>query len=554
MTISPSLSKRFDLKSFLPETRRGSRNSPPVRLPSFTGLLPTKLLDFSPPSSAPITSLDPAELEDDWQRWLVTLFPDHLHAVPGIVHPDTFAAHHTTLWEWVFGVEPGIRPAPFVAIWPRGGAKSTSAELACVAIAARGIRPYVLYISETQRQADDHVANIGTLLESSGVETYYPGLGERKVGKFGAAKAWRRNRLRTASGFTIDALGFDSASRGVKIEGDRPGLIVLDDIDDELDSVAITEKKIETLTKKFLPTGSSDAAVLAVQNLILPSGIFARLAGVSEYPADFLYGRVVSGPHPALVDAAYEQGDDGKWRIVAGTPTWQGQNLAACQQFVDTFGLTAFRSECQHEVDAPDGGMFSHLVYRHCTWDAVPDLVRVVVWVDPAVTSTDQSDAHGIQVDGIAADRTIYRLWSWEARTTPLDAMARAIRKAVEHKAQHVGVETDQGGDTWRSVYAEAARSLGIVNPPPFRYEKAGAGHGPKAHRASQMLAGYERGQIIHVIGTHVVLERALRRFPKTKPFDLVDAAFWAWHDLSPPRQSGTVISTSTTIATFTPR
>ena len=27
-------------------------------------------------------------------------------------------------------------------------------------------------------------------------------------------------------------------------------------------------------------------------------------------------------------------------------------------------------------------------------------------------------------------------------------------------------------------------------------------------------------------------LERALRRFPRTKPFDLVDAAFWAWHDL----------------------
>jgi hypothetical protein len=46
------------------------------------------------------------------------------------------------------------------------------------------------------------------------------------------------------------------------------------------------------------------------------------------------------------------------------------------------------------------------------------------------------------------------------------------------------------------------------------------------------MLSAYERGQFVHVIGTHETLERALRRFPKTKPFDLTDASFWSWHDL----------------------
>lgn len=64
---------------------------------------------------------------------------------------------------------------------------------------------------------------------------------------------------------------------------------------------------------------------------------------------------------------------------------------------------------------------------------------------------------------------------------------------------------------------------------------KAGSGHGSKVHRASQMLTGYERGQVVHVLGTHETLEKALRRFPKSKPFDLTDAAYWAWYDLAKP-------------------
>lgn len=46
------------------------------------------------------------------------------------------------------------------------------------------------------------------------------------------------------------------------------------------------------------------------------------------------------------------------------------------------------------------------------------------------------------------------------------------------------------------------------------------------------MLPDYERGEIVHVTGTHETLERALRRFPRTKPFDLVDVCYWSWWDL----------------------
>lgn len=267
-----------------------------------------------------------------------------------------FAVHHQEFWEWVWALEKGAVPPAFIGIWSRGGAKSTSVEMACVAVGARKSRKYILYTCETQQQADDHVQNVGTMLESSVVEQYYPELASRELNKYGNSKGWRRNRLRTASGLTIDAIGLDTASRGIKMDEDRPDLIILDDVDDSSDNAKTTiPKKITALTQKILPAGSEDCAVLAVQNLVHPEGIFARLAGIASVEADFLSNRVVSGPHPALLGLLTEPvPGTTKHKIVAGTPTWAGQDVDACQGLLDRIGIRAFKLECQHEKQRPD--------------------------------------------------------------------------------------------------------------------------------------------------------------------------------------------------------
>lgn len=464
----------------------------------------------------------------DWEDWLNAFARNYTSY--------SFAPHHIQFWEWVYSIEKGKGGHPaFIGIWARGGAKSTSAELAVVNLGARGIKRYCLYICETQEQADTHVANIASLLESNAISQGYAGMGDRLMGKYGNAKGWRRNRLRTASGFTVDALGLDTASRGIKLDENRPDLMVIDDIDGGLDTTATTDKKEKVLTQALIPAGSEDLVILGIQNLIHANGIFARLA---DNKADYLKNRIVSGPIPALYDFAYDN-VDGHSVITGGKPSWEGQSVSHCQDRIDSMGITAFLSECQHDTEPPAGGMFSHLTYAHCNPEDVPDLVKTVVWCDPAVTDTDRSDAHGIQADGIDSKGVIYRLRSYEARSTPLDTLKKAIEWAIELGALEVGVETDQGGDTWKSVYKEACRELGIdlTKAPRFKAEKAGS-IGPKAQRASQMLVDYERsGRIVHVIGTHAVLERALRRFPIMKPYDLVDAAFWSWRALRPAKK-----------------
>jgi hypothetical protein len=273
-----------------------------------------------------------------WDAWLSELFGTYVKA--------GFAERHVDFWTWVWSILRGVRPEPFIGIWPRGGGKSTSGELATVAIGARGVRAYVLYICETQDQADEHVGNVGSMLESPKVEEYYPALATRRIGKYGSSKGWRREQLRTASGFNVSGIGLDVARRGAKLDEYRPDVIIFDDIDDITDTPQITEKKIATLSKSLLPAGSIDCAVLGMQNLIHANSIFSRFV---DGRADFLTDRVVSGPFKAVEGLQYAI-VDGQPVITGGRPTWQGQNLARAQEQMRTWGVSSFLSESQQEV------------------------------------------------------------------------------------------------------------------------------------------------------------------------------------------------------------
>ena len=231
-----------------------------------------------------------------------------------------------------------------MAVWPRGHAKSTSFELGLVALGARKKKRYVLYVCGTQEQADDHVANIAAMLESTRFGEMYPDMTRPLLGKHGNSKGWRRNRLRTASGFTVDAIGLDTAARGAKIEEDRPDTIVFDDIDSEADSEVITERKMKAITRKILPAGADKVTVGIGQNLVHDASI---VTGLVSGQARFLTNRIVSGPVVAVENLATDD-QNGRDVITGGVPTWDGMDLKRCQEMIDEMGLDAFLVECQH--------------------------------------------------------------------------------------------------------------------------------------------------------------------------------------------------------------
>lgn len=426
---------------------------------------------------------------------------------------------------------------------------SSSVEMAIAALAARDKRSYGVIVCETLEQAEDHVSSVASLLSNPIIEMAYPGLGTPMVDKHGTSRGWRHNRLTTASGFVLDAFGLDSSARGAKFDDKRPDFIVIDDVDGEADSELVTEKKIRAITHKLIPAGSQDCAVLMVQNLVHRNSIFARLCSTGAEgepePADWLRDRIVDGPIPAVYNMEVED-IDGRFKIVKGEPAWpDGFPITSCEGVMNDVGLTSFLAEYQHETRPPDGDIFAHLKFVHCEFHELPKIKRTVVWVDPAVSSTESSDSMGVQVDALGADGKIYRLFSWEQRTNPYAAIRKAVEKAIEHKANIIGVETNQGGDTWRMVYDQVVKDLRdearadggdwFRKMPRYKEVKASKDTGSKVLRAERMLVDYERNIFVHVLGTHLTLEGALKRFPRVKPYDLVDAAVWSWVELAGP-------------------
>lgn len=431
-----------------------------------------------------------AELARYPLQWLQFFFPQYL--------THGFAPHHEDFWAFVWTIELGVWADAFIAIWPRGGAKSTSLELAVAALGARGKRAYVLYVSDTQDQADKHVGTIKALIESSKIGQVYPQFGTPAVGKFGDSKGWRRNRLTTLSGFTIDAIGLDTASRGVKVEEQRPDLIIFDDLDDATDSPKVTQTKIDRLTRTILPTGGDDTVVLGAQNVVIPNGIFARLAGVAEQQADFLTTAKVSGPIPALRELSIEQLEPDergrpRWKIVHGIPTWKGQGLDRCQRDLDTYGRTAFLIERQHQAQLRAGGIFRawEWLERHFVDGPLGEegIHRVRAWDTAGTEDTGMNDPDWTVGVLLAYDTQTFRyriedVQRWRATAGETKRRARAIaeddcRLGTEHEnldRVHQIVEQEPGwhgrdwvdewvSDVFRGLVSHKVPTFGKTKP-----------------------------------------------------------------------------------------
>lgn len=293
-----------------------------------------------------------------WQEWLTKHFPRAVTA--------PFGPRHVRLWEWFEALQPGVKPRPRVEVWPRGGAKSMTAELAAARLAVTLKRRYVLYVSGTQDQADRHVASIATLMERAGIP--------RLLNVYGSSKGWRRQELRTANGFNVSACGLETAMRGVKLDEYRPDLIIFDDIDSNADSTRTIEKKVNAITTAIMPAGSPDVAVLVIQNKIHEESIVNSLC---ENRADFLHGREAAFIEPAVTGLRYEPQADGDgvitYRIVEGAPTWAGQDLAVCENQLNEWGAKAFEREAQHNVEIGEGYVFDVSNLNYCDAHEVPD-------------------------------------------------------------------------------------------------------------------------------------------------------------------------------------
>lgn len=153
-----------------------------------------------------------------------------------------------------------------------------------------------------------------------------------------------------------------------------------------------------------------------------------------------------------------------------------------------------------------------------------PPLVRVVVAIDPAVTSNEDSDLTGIVTAGITANGHYWVLSDDSCRATP-DAWARrAVEQYRQWKADRIVGETNNGGDMIELLLRQV--------DPSIAYRKVTATRG-KMLRAEPVASLYEQGRVHHVGRFEALEQQMVSWTPETGTSpDRLDALVWAMTEL----------------------
>ncbi len=208
---------------------------------------------------------------------------------------------------------------------------------------------------------------------------------------------------------------------------------------------------------------------------------------------------VTSTPKPvqllrSLVDE--EMSEHGTTVVTRGSTFDNAANLAP--QFLDEMrnryeGTRRGRQELYGELLTDvDGALVNIDMIDNTRLREFPDIrmVRIVVAVDPATTSGEDSDETGIVVVARGSDGRGYVLDDLSCKETP-DGWARIVAHAYDkYGADRVVAEKNQGGDMVETI----VRSV----HPNIAYKSISAKVGKKL-RAEPIAALYEQGKVSHV-------------------------------------------------------
>ena len=258
---------------------------------------------------------------------------------------------------------------------------------------------------------------------------------------------------------------------------------------------------------------------------------------------------VTTTPKPIRLLRDWTSRKDGSVFITSGSTFENEANLsqAALLELQSRYAGTRMgRQELYGELlDDIEGALWTRKMIddARITLDDLPPLVRVVVAIDPAVTSGEESDETGIVVAGVTADSNFYVLADRSLRASPDTWARKAVDAYHEYKADRVLGEANNGGDMIGLLLRQVDNAVG--------YKKVTATRGKKV-RAEPISALYEQGRVHHVGGFDELEDQMVTWTPESDSSpDRMDALVWALTELS---SSGSAMMSLAALANFCPK
>lgn len=240
-------------------------------------------------------------------------------------------------------------------------------------------------------------------------------------------------------------------------------------------------------------------------------------------------GIITSTPKPIKLIRDLEKRDD---VVVTTASTYENLDHLAPAFFNQIRsqyeGTRTGRQEIYAELmDEAEGALWRREWIKTVT--SHPDLVRIVVAIDPAATSTEDSDETGIIAAGVDENGIGYVLGDRSGRYSPNAWAETALQMFDGFSADRIIGETNNGGEMIESTLRTVADAQGRH----LSYKAVHASRGKQA-RAEPVAALYERGKVFHV-GLHSGLEDQLVTWEPSssdRSPDRLDALVWALTEL----------------------
>lgn len=370
--------------------------------------------------------------------------------------------------------------------------------------AAHGHIKFVAAFSDAASQAETHLLTFKNELDTNEyLKADFPELCTPKiVGSTGRSLANNAWRIVQANDFIFDANGIDTNSLGKKVFGQRPDLIILDDIEkgEKNYSEYQAGQQKNTVFDDIAPMNIY-ARMIIIGTTTMPNSMMDQLRKFSEGNTDPALNWITEQNVKVHYFPAIMTAEDGSERSV-WPEKWPLDWLQSQKHLRD------FAKNYMNRPVNLDGQFWTYedVIIQEGEYG------NTIISIDPAVTKNKISDYTGIAVLSRGEDDLIYVREAIQVKLSPSELSIKIAQLVDLYNPGVIYVETNQGGDLWKDVFKEI--------PVKYRSIKQSVS---KQIRAGKALNFYQQGKVRHT-DHFSALEEQMWSFPKVSHDDVLDA------------------------------
>ena len=371
-------------------------------------------------------------------------------------------------------------------IAPRSGAKTTwTSKLYTLYCICHGLEKYILLVGDTTSQAQQNLEAIKHEL------TLNPRLAAAYPAICGEGSVWNVDQIVTRNGIKIQALGAGMQFRGRSFHEHRPGLIIVDDLDNDEDarSEEQRDKMWAWFSRVLMPMGDDTTNFLFVGTALHGEDTIHRVlktgewgwkrfqALLSEPTADELWREwrllflELETPKDERLAKARAFYDANRAAMDAGAGLlWpERESLYSLMIYRTAYGEPAFQSEKQGYPTSDQSNEWPPSVFEdssahRLSFSRWPQTKLRVLSLDPSKGKSDSSDFSAYVLLGLGVDGLLY---------VDADIRRRDVTRIVEDglilaeqfKPDMFIVEINQFQELLMPEFSRQAAAKGMVLP-----------------------------------------------------------------------------------------